>query len=130
MIYELDTDVLVKMVVSKLEEIDNLEVVLENPQADSKFPCAVVSTPLKSITITENGIPVQTNLSITIDYWTNKKYDSMKLSDMADKKMRELNFIRMNSPIDQYDEVTKKYRFGGNYEAFFNGLTNSLERRI
>lgn len=129
MVSELNLELFTNMIVEKLQEIDGLEVVLENPQADGIFPCAVIQTPIKQITKTENGIPTRINLSITIDYWTSSKYKSMALSDKADIKLRELNFTRVNSPIDQYDDITKKYRYGGNYEVFFNGLTNALERR-
>lgn len=128
-IHELNLEVFTDMIVEKLQEIDGLEVILDNPQADSKFPCASIGTPLKSIINAEKGIPTRINLSIPISYWTNSKHNSMKLSDNADIKLRELNFTRVNSPIDSYDEITRKYRYGGNYEVFFNGLTNSLERR-
>jgi len=128
-IYELSLSELTKMIVSELEKIGNLEVVLENPIASSKFPCSVVNTPLQSIEITEDAIPVRTNISVLIDCWDNTKYKSMQLLEKVDKKMRNINFIRTNMPIDQFDSITKKYRIGGSYEAFFNGLTNALERR-
>ncbi len=128
-ICELNLEIFTDMIVEKLQEIDGLEVILDNPQADSKFPCASISTPLKSVINTENGIPTRVNLSVSVSYWTNSKHSSMKLSDNADIKLRELNLTRVNSPIDSYDEITRKYRYGGSYEVFFNGLTNSLERR-
>lgn len=125
-IYELGLEDFTKIVVAKLEE-DNNEIVLENPQTDSTYPCGVVRTPIKLVDMTENGIPVRSRFAITVDWWTDKKYDSMALADKADRKLRELNLIRTGAPIDTYDDITKKYRNGGNYEVFFNGLTNSFD---
>lgn len=126
--YELKLSELTKMIVKELEK-DGLSTSLKNPQSDSEFPCAVVGTPLKSVLLTENGIPVRTALSIPIEYWANKKYEAMDISDDGDKKLSKLNFIRVNTTIDMYDDITKKYRYGGNYEVIYNGITNALERR-
>lgn len=126
--YELKLSELTKMIVKELGS-DGLSTSLKNPQSDSDFPCAVVGTPLKSVLLTENGIPIRTSLSIPIEYWANKKYEAMNISDDGDKKLRKLNFIRVNTTIDTYDDITKKYRYGGNYEVVYNGLTNALERR-
>ena len=118
-----------KQIVSKLNEITNLEVVLSNPSGDSIFPCAVVSTPYKRIVKTEDGTPVEIDLSVSIDYWANSKYDCMSLSDDGDIKLRDINLTRINTTVDTFDEITKKYRYGGSYETTYNALTGALENR-
>lgn len=128
-LYEFDTGQFTKWIVAELEKINKLEVVLSNPSGDSIFPCAVVSTPLKRIVNTEEGQPVEIALSVQIDYWTSKKYDCMSLSDKGDIQLRNLNLVRVNTTIDTYDDVTKKYRYGGNYETTYNAITGSFENR-
>lgn len=128
-LYEFDTGQFTKWIVAELEKINNLEVVLANPSGDSIFPCAVVSTPLKRITNTDDGQPVEISLSIQINYWAGKKYDCMSLSDKGDIQLRNLNLVRVNTTIDTYDDITKKYRYGGNYETTYNAITGAFENR-
>jgi hypothetical protein len=122
---DFDTGQFIEWVVDKLDTITGLEVVLSNPSGDSKFPCAVVSTPLRRVVRTEDGVPVEIDISVQIDYWAGKKYDVMDLSDQGDIKLREYNLTRVNTTIDTFDEITKKYRYGGNYEVKYNAITNS-----
>ena len=44
--------------------------------------------------------------------------------------LRNYNFGVVGSPTNMYDEITKKYRYGGRYEVNYNGLTNAFERII
>ena len=124
---DFDTSQFTKWVVAKLDTIEGLEVVLANPSGDSVFPCAVVSTPLIRVVRTENSTPVEIIISIQVDYWDSTKYSVMSLSDQANIKLREYNLTRVNTTIDLFDEITKKYRYGGNYEVKYNSITNSYE---
>lgn len=122
-----DTSQFTKWVVGKLATITGLEVVLSNPSGESEFPCAVVSTPLIRVLRTENSTPVEISISIQVDFWDSTKYNVMSLSDQANNKLREYNLTRVNTTIDLFDEITKKYRYGGNYEVKYNSITNSYE---
>lgn len=105
------------------------DIVLRNPQSDGKFPCAVIQNPLKVIDeMDEYKRPIKTRFSVLIEYWANKKYDCMDLSDQAEISLRDLNLILTNVTVDGYDEITRKYRYGGNYEVIHNGIDNSLDR--
>lgn len=115
------------LVVRLLEEIIS-EVVAENPNAESVFPCLVVQSPVRYDEKTGETIPILSRFTITIEAWTKKKTNSMSLIDEVDSKLRGYNFTRIGTPIDLYDEITKCYRYGGNYEVFYNAMTNSLER--
>ena len=115
------------LVVRLLEEIMS-EVVAENPSAESVFPCLVVQSPVRYDEKNGETIPILSRFTITIEAWTKKKTNSMALIDEADSKLRGYNFTRIGTPIDLYDEITKCHRYGGNYEVFYNAMTNSLER--
>lgn len=127
---EFDTSQFTKWVVDKLDNISNLNVVLSNPKGNSSFPCAVVSNPLKRITKTEDGFPIEIDLSISVEYWADTKYKCMELSDSGDIQLRSMNLTRMNTTIDTFDENTKKYRYGTNYETKWNALTGAFQNRI
>lgn len=119
------TDIVVKL----MEEITD-EVVLENPDASSKFPCIVCQAPMRYDEVNNNDgdIPILSRYSITIEAWTKRKTSSISISDEIDSKLRGYNFTRIGTPIDLYDEITKCHRYGGNYEVFFNAMTNSFEK--
>lgn len=126
MISRLKLEDFTRLVVRKIEEL-NKEVVLNNPNGDSIFPCYLVQTPLCRDILTEDSIPVRQGYSIAIEQWTDKKYDALKMSDEVDLKLRELNFTRTNTLLDTFDDITKKYRLIVNYEVNYNGLYNSFE---
>lgn len=105
-------------------------ITLENPDTEETFPVAVISNPMQSIKKTENNIPIYVRFSISIEWWTNSKYESMNLFQETSKLLRQHNLAQIGSPIDLYDQITKKHRYGGRYEVNYNGLTNSLERVI
>lgn len=125
-----DTAQFTKWVVGKLKLVNSLEVVLTNPSGDSIFPCAVVGTPLRRVVRTEDGIPVEIDLSIQVDYWADSKYSCMYLSDGGDIQLRSMNLTRVNTTIDTFDDITKKYRYGGNYETTYNALTDAFDNRL
>lgn len=117
-------------IVVKLLETIIPEVVLENPDASSIFPCIVCQAPMRydEVNNHEDNIPILSRFSITIEAWTKKKSSSLSLSDEIDSKLRGYNFTRVGTPIDLYDEITKSHRYGGSYEVFYNAMTNSFEK--
>lgn len=112
----------------KLEELkednSNLEIVLENPKADSKFPEIVAKSPLKYV----EKVGILFRFSITIEAWAKKKYACYELADKIDKKLSEYNFVKTSTPIDLLDEITNCYRYGGSYEVLYNALNNTFEK--
>ena len=124
--YEFTIEEFTKYVVRLLEPLGN--VTLENPDIQETFPLAVVNNPMQSINKVENNVPIYKRFSINIEWWTNSKYDSMKLYEETNKLLRAYNFVQKGTQTDMYDEITKKHRFGGRYDVNYNGLTNSFER--
>lgn len=126
--YEFDVENFTRYVVNILKELG--EITLNNPDSEETFPLAVVSNVMQSIKKTENNIPIYKRFSVTIEWWTDSKYNAMNLYEKTNKLLRNYNFALVGSPIDMYDEITKKNRYGGRYEVNYNGLTNSFERII
>lgn len=115
-----------QMVYTKLATISGLTVVLSQPTDESTFPCAVINNPLTSISRSENSVPVEIKIQVSIEYWSETKYGCMDLSDSGDIKLREMNLIRTNTTLDTYDTITRKYRYGGNYEVTYDGIHNAF----
>lgn len=115
------------MVITILEQIIP-EVIMENPDGKSVFPCIVVQAPMRLDEVNGETIPILSRFSITCEAWTKRKSSSVSLADDIDSKLRGYNFTRVGTPIDLYDENTKCHRYGGSYEVFYNALTNSLEK--
>ena len=115
------------MTIHILEKITS-EVVGENPNGKSVFPCIVVQAPMKYDEVNGENLPILVRFSIIAEAWTKKKSSSIALADDIDTKLRGYNFTRTGTPIDLYDENTKCHRYGGSYEVFYNALTNSLEK--
>lgn len=124
--YEFTIEEFTRYVVRLLEPLGN--IILENPDVQETFPLAVVNNPMQSINKVENNVPIYIRFSINVEWWTNSKYDSMKLFEETNKLLRTYNFVQKGTQTDMYDEITKKHRFGGRYEVNYNGLTNSFER--
>ncbi len=124
--YELSIEEFTRYVVRQIESLGN--TTLNNPDVKENFPIAVINNPMQSIRTTENNIPIYIRFSISVEWWTNSKYESMRLFQETNKKLRESNFIQIGGSIDLYDEITKKHRYGGRYEVNYNGLTNTFER--
>lgn len=115
------------MVITILEQIIP-EVIMENPDGKSVFPCIVVQAPMRLDEVNGETMPILSRFSITCEAWTKRKSSSVSLADDIDSKLRGYNFTRVGTPIDLYDENTKCHRYGGSYEVFYNALTNSLEK--
>lgn len=114
--------------VTKLEELknmyDSLEIVLENPNGSSSFPCIVVQSPLKYV----EKVGIFIRFSVIVESWAKKKYSAYEISDEIENKLRELNYIKTSTPIDFKDDITGAYRYGGSYEVYYNVLTNTFEK--
>lgn len=128
MIHELDIETITRLVVRKVNEIGNREVVLKDPTDKSVFPCSVVRTPYENQKINEGVVPVFTRYQISIEEWAETKYDVMHQSYETAVKLREYNFKKVGNDYITYDEITKKNRLISNYEVNYNGLTDSFER--
>ena len=125
---EFDLEAFTRLVVRKTEELGK-EVSLANPTDDAIFPIGVVNNPMEDVVMTDDdNIPIIKNFSITIEWWTNSRYESMKLCQETNLKMRTLNLLKVGNTIIRNDEVTSKYIVGETYEVRYNGLTNSLEK--
>lgn len=125
---EFDLEAFTRMVVKKVEEL-NYAITLRNPSSDASFPVGVVSNPMENIRMTdENNIPILKRFSITIEWWTDSKYEAMKLCQQANLKMRTLNLLKVGNTVIRDDEIIKKSIVGETYEVNYNSLTNSLEK--
>lgn len=125
---ELNIEQLTRLIVRKINELNNRDVILQNPTDKSVFPCTVIRTPLENQRINEGPAPVYTRFSISIEEWCAKQYECMHQSNETAVKLREYNFKKTSNDQIFYDEITKKYRLVNNYEVNYNGLTNSFER--
>lgn len=128
MIHELDIETFTRLVVRKIDEIGDREIVLKDPTDKSVFPCSVVRTPYENQKINEGTVPVYTKFQVSIEEWAETKYDVMHQSYETALKLREYNFKKTGNDYITYDEITKKNRLISNYEVNYNGLTNSFER--
>lgn len=126
--YELDIETFTRYVTRLVETLGN--TTLSNPDSEETFPIYVISNPMQTIKKSEDNFPIYTRFSITVENWNDSKYEAMKLHQLTYKLLRQYNFCPVGSPIDMYDEITKKHRYGSRYEVNYNGLTNSFERII
>ena len=124
-----DMSDLVYTVLSDIKDdgINNTECVLRNPTTKSTFPCRVIGTPLESVTKSFNAIPIEKNFQISIEHWSNSQRESMDMSSLTDEKMREKNFIRINTSNVWFDETTKKYIIRTTYENRYYSVNDSFE---
>lgn len=115
-----------QMICTKLATITGLTVTLTQPKTDSTFPCALIGNPLTSVSRSEDGVPSEIRIQVPIEYWADLKYSCMDLSDSGDIKLRDMNLIRANTTLDTYDEITRKYRYGGTYEVIYDAIHNAF----
>lgn len=127
--YELDEEQFTRYTVRQVETLKK-NVTLSNPDNKEEFPLSVVSNIMSSIRRTEEGFPIYVKFSVTVEWWTDSKYESMRMTQETNKLLRKSNYTPIGAPIDIYDEITKKHRYGRRYEVNYNGLTNSFERVI
>lgn len=114
------------LVYTKLKELGE-EVVLNTPTAESKYPCRVILTPLVSIRNAENTTPVHKRFQITVENWCDTQRSCMDMINKTDKKLKELNILRINSSgTILFDEITKKYKMIGTYEVNYNALYDAF----
>lgn len=123
------TKTLIEITTEKLAEIESFgtdRVLLSNPSAEASFPVCVMQPPLQ----TPVYMGIGWNLSITCDVWANTLTEAAALFDEVKCKFLELNFMQNGNMPPSYDEITKKWRFGGYFEARWNGINNTLERNV
>lgn len=120
-----------------IEEFSNLiveilgdikeEVVLQNPDVTSTFPCTVVRTPIETILLRNGNIPVRKKLSISIEEWADKQTTCMNMLTQTELELRKYNILKTSNDISFIDTITGKYRIINTYETISNGLTNSFD---
>lgn len=114
------------LIVNKLEEIEK-EVVLQNPDADSVFPCTVIRTPMENILNREGNMVIRKRFSISIEEWCESQRDCMEELYKTENKLRTLNILKTSNDISLKDAITNKYRIINTYETIYNALTNTFE---
>lgn len=120
---------LINVITEKLAEISefgNNGVLLSNPDIKVAFPVCVIQPPIQTPIYMGHGW----NLSVTCEIWANTLTEAAGLFDCVKCKFLELNFMQNGNSPPIYDEITKKWRFGGYFEARWNALNNTLERNI
>ncbi len=123
------TKMLIAIITEKLSEIMCLgpeRVLLTNPNTAASFPVCVVQPPLQTPIYLGAGW----NLSVTCDVWASTLTEAAEIFDEVKCKFLELNFMQNGNMSPMYDEITKKWRFGGYFEARWNGMINTLERNV
>ena len=113
------------LVYEKLESLKYKQI-LTNPTTTSKFPCLELHTPLKSVNLTENAIPIKSIFQISITCWNEKQRQAMKMTDEVDKKLQGLNFTRINTSPAVYDSILQKYGITITFEVRYNSITASF----
>lgn len=126
-LHELTMEYFTRLVVRKLEELE-IDILLENPQTDDTFPCGVISNVMRNDSINEEGVPVKSTFSFSVEWWTDKTYSSMELFDKASVKLRDLNILLTANTSTRFDDVTRKYVVGGSYEVNYNAITHSFNK--
>lgn len=125
----ISTKTLIELTTAKLAEIEEFgvdRVLLTNPDTKAKFPVCVMQPPLQ----TPVYMGTAWNLSITCDIWASTLTEASALFDLVKCKFLELNFMQNGNLPPRYDEITKKWRFGGYFEARWNAINNTLERNV
>lgn len=117
------------LIVELLEELQGgkNEVILQNPDTESVFPCTVVRTPIETILLREDNTPVRKRFSVSVEEWADKQAICMTRLSQSEKKLREYNILKTSNDISLKDSITDKYRIINTYETIYNGLTNSFE---
>lgn len=112
--------------IAEVEELGNDKVLLTNPDTAAKFPVCVIQPPLQ----TPLYMGRAWDLSITCEVWANTLTEAAHIFDKVKCAFLELNFMQNGNIPPRYDEITKKWRFGGYFEARWNAITNTFERNV
>lgn len=103
-----------------------VEILLQNPNTKSKFPCITIGTPLERVLKTKNAFPLLKHFNVNIKCWNAKQRACMEMASIVDEKLREYNLIRTNTSDIVFDDITKKYWIQLTYEVRWEALTNSF----
>lgn len=123
------TKMLIEIITDKLAEIEAFgtsNVLLTNPDTAARFPVCVVQPPLQ----TPLYFGRAWELSVTCEVWAETITEAAGRFDEVKCKFLELNFMQNGNSPPQYDAITKKWRFGGYFEARWNVRENTLERNL
>ena len=123
-LYGFDTVEITKLIVEKISEVTELTVVLTNPSTKAHFPVCLVAPPLQREVYSGAGL----DLSITVEVWGARQYDTIRLFDEVRKKLSGYRFKLTNNTALHKDEITDKWRFGGYFECRWNAILNAFER--
>lgn len=115
-------------ILSVIKDFDReTECILTMPTTESVFPCRVINTPLESVGIIIDGIPLRKIFQVTIECWAEKQRDVMQMDSNTSSELLKKAFIKTATVPIFYDEITHKYRYINTYEVIYNCLTNSFE---
>lgn len=126
MIYNFTIQDFSDYIVKALEDLGK-EVVLQNPDNESVFPCTVVRTPIETIVAREGNETVIKRFSVSIEEWADKQRDCMSNAEQTAEELKKSNIVKTTNDIAMYDEITQKNRIINTYEAKYNGLNNSFD---
>lgn len=113
------------LVYEKLNTL-NKEVVLEEPEAESIFPCFVIRTPLESVRESMNAVPLMKQYQISIEYWCDSKRECMEETYNMDEVLSTINLVRTNTSNIEFDKITRKNRIICTYEVRYDCINNSF----
>ena len=122
---ELTIKELSDLIYDKLEDIGD-ELILDNPNTESKFPCRTIHTPLEVVLQTLNAIPIKKRFQVTISHWNDKQRECMEMASITDANLRKYNFTRTNTTAIIRDDIVQKYRLDTSYEVVYNALNHSF----
>ncbi|MBC8558897.1 hypothetical protein [Fumia xinanensis] len=125
--YSLNTGLVFKTILGKLAETPGLttqNVLIQNPTAKARFPCVVVSDLLPR----QKYSGWSYDFSLKVEVWADDVYKAMDLADKVREQLTTIN-LKPNLPTpEQFDDITKKWRFGNYYECRWNAITNTFDQ--
>ena len=112
--------------VAEVPEIGSDGALLSNPDISAHFPACVVQPPLvKPSKGAAAGAAY--DISVTLEVWTDRLSSSLGIFDGIIEKMKDYGFSLTSTTPQQYDMITKKWRYGGYFEVRWNAIDNSFE---
>ncbi|HEX3018614.1 MAG TPA: hypothetical protein VHP31_12290 [Caproicibacter sp.] len=113
--------------VAEVPEIGTNGALLSNPDTTAHFPACVIQPPIsKPSKSAIDGAAY--DLSITVEVWAGSLYTALGIFDEIIVKLRDYNLMLTTNTPQQYDAITKKWRYGGYFEVRWNAIDNSFEK--